>query len=133
MKEEPVLRVHGVLVGSKRRQEMLAEVLEQLKRVAPSDWPREARRVDGAKRCNFRLIKEPYDIGHVTDKLERLWRRDGAWKLLSVLAVEIPLAAGWRSTVHQPTGASTHLAVEELHAQLLAATGPGGEGGRQHG
>ncbi len=43
--------------------------------------------------------------------------------------VEVPLPAGRLIAVHQQAGEAAHVAVEELHAELLPALRPGREGG----
>ena len=44
---------------------------------------------------------------------------------LAVIRIEIPLAADRLVAVHQQAGLAAHVAVEILHAQLLAARRPG--------
>ena len=46
---------------------------------------------------------------------------------LAVLGIEVPAPARRLVPVHQQPGAPAHVAIEILHAQLLAARGPGGE------
>src|SRR3546814_514998 len=53
-----------------------------------------------------------------------------AWQRLAVVRIEIPYTA-LRCTIRiqQKARLATHLAIEELHAQLSLATGPTGEPG----
>ena len=46
---------------------------------------------------------------------------------LAVLGIEIPLSAFRLAAIHQQPGLAPHVPIEELHAQLLAPLGPGGE------
>ena len=51
------------------------------------------------------------------------WHKEVLFGRLAIVAIEIPLASGRLVTIHQQSGSPAHIAIEILHAKLLAAFG----------
>ena len=118
-----------VLPAPEVGQPLANEGLQRLQRVLARDGPAEA-----LERAGVRGESGVHQCDHLlSDRVRRYAVRRGyvdgpaAAEALAVLCVEIPLPAFGLAAVHQHTVTPAHLAIEVLHAQLLAPCGVRGE------
>ncbi len=118
---------HRVLVVAEPLEAALDEVAQRDPRLARGDRPVE--RVERAEMVRESLANQREHllrrgVGH---EAHRRRRQDLGRQRAAVLGVEVPLAADGLAALHEQPGFPPHLAVEELHPELLLVPGPPAE------
>ena len=130
---------HRVLIGAEAGKAGGDEVLQHRQGLVATHRPAEGFQISGQWRepaAGPAGIEPPQLGDHLTGDLVRLepqrrWTGQPLGGGASVVVVEVPLAAEGRGAgpfpLHQHAEAPPAFSIEELHPQLAAAVGPGGE------
>ena len=124
---------HRILVSAEQRQPFGDETLQNLKRLAAGHGKTEIIQIAEMIRAPCRDKGQNLGGDGIGGKIRGLWDRQRQIGGFTVFRVIIPFAANRLTTLHQHIMMAAHLAIEELHAQLLAPLGPRFEhAGRGH-
>ena len=127
VEQEGLAAQHGVLVVAEAGQAEAEEAGEGGLGIGAGGG--EPERVEVAEAIREALFHQGQHLLRDLVRLEAVWfrHRHALGGRLAVLGVEVPASAFGLCSVHQQAGFAAHLAVEELHAQLLLAARPGFE------
>ena len=129
VKQKRLTLLHRILHIPEGGQTRRDKMIERRERIRTRHAP--AKRLE---RAIMRFEPLPYESKNLPRDLVRLEPRpprqaQPARQGLPVVAIIIPLATRRRVAIHQKSALPPHLAIEELHPQLLASVRPAGKPG----
>ena len=128
-----LVRDHRVLIGAEQRQPLGDECVEDGKRLLPCDGKAEIIEIAEMPGAAFGDEGQHLGGGLVGREGRRLRHGQRQVGRFAIVGVIVPPAADRLAAFHQHVMMTAHLAIEELHAKLLAALGPAFEhAGRAH-
>ncbi len=140
MEQEGIAVLDGILIAAEVRQAVIEKMREVTAGLCARDGPVEvleaaevAFLVTGLLPEARRDQRQHLAGGRILVMGMHRRRRgvEAVWNRFAVVVVVVELAAGGFAAFHQQVGVTALLAIEVLHAQLLAALGPAGEGCRR--